>query len=95
MFKMKKHAQEHILKEVADWSINSVSIKRLHKAHDRAEAKKVGKRARQEISRARSLASQKQFQSQSKARQRAEAAKYTLSSKAAEKKANDTVENLK
>ena len=48
MFNMKKHAQEHILQEVAKWSMNDVSLKRLHKAHDRAEAKKAGKRVRQE-----------------------------------------------
>ena len=92
---MKKHAQEHILQEVAKWSMNDVSLKRLHKAHDRAEAKKAGKRVRQERDRARSLATQKQFKTQSKARQRAEQEEYTPSSKAAEKRANAIHKSLK
>ena len=92
---MKADAKKHILEETASWSINSVSLKRIHTSHKIAQSRKAGKRVRQEISRARDLANQKQFSTTSQQRKRAELAEYTPSSESTKKEAIKTLKKLK
>ena len=77
------------------WCINSVSSKRIQTAYKTAQSRKAAKRIRQEISRAKDLASQKQFSTQSKARKQLELAEYTPSSEAAKKQVKETFKKLK
>ena len=95
IFNLKADAKNYILEKTASWQINSVSSKRIQTAYKTAQSRKAAKRIRQEISRAKDLASQKQFSTQSKARKQLELAEYTPSSEAAKKQVKETFKKLK
>ena len=95
IFNMKNKAKNFIFEETASWPINRVSSKRNDVAYKIAQGKKAGKRVRQEISRARNLANQKQFKTTSAQRKKAEIEEYTPSSISTKKQVKDTLKKLK